>query len=298
MAALAGQEVDLCDGAGPRRVTVAAACRALNVPTSSFYDWKAGRPPSTRDTADAYALDAIIEIHARSRGTYGVRRVHAELALGGHEHVVSRRRVARLMRAQRLQGVHRRRWRHPGARETATWPDHVNRQFVAEGPNRLWVTDITQHRTSCGWVYCAVVLDVYSRRVVGWSIADHLRTELVVDALEMARMHRKPVGTVVHSDRGTQYTSWLFGNRLREASLLGSMGRVASCYDNALMESFFGSMQIELLDRRDWPDRDTLAKAIFEWIEAWYNPHRRHSALGYLSPVEYEHLHTAACTAA
>lgn len=186
MAALAGQEVDLCDGAGPRRVTVAAACRALNVPTSSFYDWKAGRPPSTRDTADAYALDAIIEIHARSRGTYGVRRVHAELALGGHEHVVSRRRVARLMRAQRLQGVHRRRWRHPGARETATWPDHVNRQFVAEGPNRLWVTDITQHRTSCGWVYCAVVLDVYSRRVVGWSIADHLRTELVVDALEMA----------------------------------------------------------------------------------------------------------------
>ncbi|GAB2675029.1 IS3 family transposase [Barrientosiimonas humi] len=211
---------------------------------------------------------------------------------------MSRRRVTRLMRVQRLQGVHRRRWRGPGVRDVATWPDHVNRRFVADRPDRLWVTDITQHRTGCGWVYCAVVLDVYSRRVVGWSIADHLRTELVVDALEMARMHRKPVGTVVHSDRGTQYTSWLFGNRLREAGLLGSMGRIASCYDNALMESFFGSMQIELLDRRDWPTQDDLAKAIFEWIEAWYNPHRRHSALGYLSPAEYETLHAATSTAA
>ncbi|QNI12796.1 IS3 family transposase [Mycobacterium kubicae] len=147
-------------------------------------------------------------------------------------------------------------------------------------------------------MYAAVVLDVYSRRVVGWSIADHLRTELVADALDMARLRRKPVGTVVHSDRGTQYTSWLFGHRLREAGLLGSMGRVASAFDNAMIESFFGSMQIELLDRRTWNTRAELATAIFEYIEAFYNPVRRHSALDYRSPIDYERHHTTTNTAA
>jgi putative transposase len=186
------------------------------------------------------------------------------------------------MRLHSLAGVHRRRWRH-AQRTEAVWPDRVQRRFVADAPDRLWVSDITQHRTGEGWVYAAVVLDVYSRRVVGWSIADHLRTELVIDALDMARWRRKPVGTTVHSDRGAQYTSWLLGNRLREAGLLGSMGKVASAYDNALMESFFGSMQIELLDRRTWLTRAELANAIFEWIEAFYNPTRRHSALDYLS---------------
>ena len=270
-------------------------CRVLRVSRSGYYDWLR-RPPSARDLDDAYLLDTIIDVHAAARGTYGARRVHAELRLG-RALPVGRRRVERLMRCHRLAGVHRRRWRH-GRRAEATSPDRVQRRFVADAPDRLWVTDITQHRTGEGWVYAAVVLDVFSRRVVGWSIADHLRTELVVDALDMARWRRHPAGTVVHSDRGTQYTSWLFGTRLREAGLLGSMGKVACAYDNSLMESFFGSMQIELLDRRTWPTRACLATAIFEWIEAFYNPTRRHSALGYLSPLQFETLHTTQASAA
>jgi putative transposase len=177
------------------------ACRVLGVSRSGYYEW-ATRPPSRRDIADAYLLDAIIEVHSAARATYGVRRVHAELVLG-RSHEVGRRKVARLMACHGLAGIHRRRWRHH-QRAEAVWPDHVQRQFVADAPDRLWVTDITQHRSSEGWVYCCAVLDVFSRRVVGWSIADHLRTELVVDALEMARMRRKPVGTILHSDRGTQ----------------------------------------------------------------------------------------------
>jgi putative transposase len=274
---------------------VAVTCRVLQVSTSGFYEW-VKRPPSARDLADAYLLNTIIEVHAVARQTYGVRRIHAELTLGRRQQV-GRRRVARLMRCHGLAGVHRRRWRH-AQRSEAVWPDHVQRQFTADAPDRLWVTDITQHRSSEGWVYAAIVLDVFSRRVVGWSIADHLRTELVVDALDMARIRRKPVGTVVHSDRGTQYTSWLFGHRLREAGLMGSMGKVACAYDNALMESFNGSLQIEVLDRRTWTTRAELATAIFEWIEAWYNPTRRHSSLGYRSPIEYEALHAATEVAA
>ena len=148
------------------------------------------------------------------------------------------------MRQAGLQGVHHRRWRRSGgSRLPAPFQDHVQRQFVADQPDKLWVTDITQHRTGEGWVYCAAVIDVFSRRCVGWSIADHLRTELVLDAVDMARIRRRPEGTVLHSDRGTQFTSWLFGTRMREAGLMGSMGKVASAYDNALMESFWGSMQ-------------------------------------------------------
>lgn len=154
------------------------------------------------------------------------------------------------------------------------WPDRVNRRFCADRPDRLWVTDITQHRTDEGWVYAAVVMDVFSRRIVGWSIADYLRTELVAGSLDTAPLRRKPQGAVVHSDRGAQYTSWLFGQRLRQAGLLGSMGKVACAYDSSMIESFFGSMQIELLDRRTWHSRAELANAIFEWIEAFYNPVR------------------------
>jgi len=270
-------------------------CRVLKVSRSGYYDW-VSRRPSARDVDDAHLLNVIIDVHAAARGTYGARRVHAELTLG-RRLAVGRGRVERLMRCHRLAGVHRRRWRHPH-RELATWPDRVQRRFTADCPDRLWVTDITQHRTAEGWVYAAVVLDVFSRRVVGWSIADHLRTELVLDALDMARWRRKPAGTIVHSDRGTQYTSWLFGTRLREAGLIGSMGKVACAYDNSLMESFFGSLQIEVLDRRSWHTRSELANAIFEWIEAFYNPVRRHSALGYHSPIGFEQLHTAAPNAA
>lgn len=278
-------------------VPVAVACRVLGVSTSGFYEWR-DRPPSARAVADADLVEVITDIHTASRGTYGVRRVHAELRLGRGTRV-GRKRVERLMRTTGLAGVHRRRWRRQQP-APAVQDDLVNRAFVADAPDRLWVTDITQHRTSEGWVYCAVVLDVFSRRAVGWSIADHLRTELVVDALDMARWRRHPAQgqTVVHSDRGAQYTSWLFGHRLRQAGLMGSMGAVGCAYYNSLMESFFGSMQIELLDRRSWPTRTALGTAIFEWIEAFYNPTRRHSALDYLSPIDYEQQYNAAEDAA
>lgn len=275
---------------------MAVTCRVLQISRSGFYEW-ATRPPSARDVADAYLLDTIVEIHADSRQTYGVRRIHAELRLGLGI-AVGRQRVERLMRLHGIQGVHRRRWRGHRGRDAAVFADLVQREFRADAPDRLWVTDITQHRTGEGWVYAAAVIDVHTRRCVGWSIADHLRTELVVDALDMARWRRKPAGTVVHADRGTQYTSWLFGQRLRDAGLMGSMGKVACAYDNSLMESFWGSMQVELLDRRAWATRAELANAIFEWIEAWYNPRRRHSALGYNSPIEFENLHTTAAGAA
>ena len=163
----------------------------------------------------------------------------------------------------------------------------------------MWCTDITEHPTGEGKVYCAAVLDVFTRQVVGWSIADHMRAELVVDALEMARWRRRPKpGANVHSDRGAQYTSWIFGHRLRAAGLLGSMGLVASSVDNTIIESFWSTMQRELLDRQTWTTRDQLASATFEWIEALYNPVRRHSALGYLSPAAFDALHTATDDAA
>lgn len=268
-------------------VHVAVACRVLRVSTSGYYEWR-GRAPSARELADR-ALRATIEaIHAMSRGSYGVPRVHAELRLGQGIRC-GRKRVARLMRLAGLQGVFRRK-RKRSEPAPAVHDDLVRRRFQADEPDRLWVTDITEHPTREGKVYLAAVLDVFSRRIVGWSIADHLRSELVVDALEMARWRRDPLPgeTVVHSDRGSQYTSWAFGQRLRAAGLLGSMGRVGSAYDNAMMESFFGTLQLELLDRQRWQTRAALAAAIFEWIEAWYNPNRRHSSIDDLSPVEYE----------
>jgi putative transposase len=278
-------------------VLVAVACRVLRVSASGYYEWR-GRPPSQRALADTALTTQIREIHASSRGTYGVPRVHAELRLGRGVRC-GRKRVARLMRAARLQGVYRRRGKH--ARPApAVHDDLVRRRFQADAPNRLWLTDITEHPTREGKVYCACVLDVYSRRIVGWSIADHLRAELVVDALEMARWRRRPPfgQTVLHSDRGSQYTSWAFGHRLRAAGLLGSMGRVGSALDNAMMESFFGTLQRELLDRQTWKSRAELASAIFEWIEAWYNPRRRHTSIANLSPVDYERLPAKAVGAA
>lgn len=278
-------------------VRVAVACRVLRVSTSGYYEWRE-RPPSARAVADQALTTQIQTIHGESRGTYGAPRVHAELRLGCGVRC-GRKRVARLMRAAKLCGTYRRRWRRTCV-EPPVHDDLVQRRFVADAPDRLWLTDITEHPTREGKVYLAAVLDVYARRVVGWSIADHLRAELVVDALEMARWRRRPAPgqTVVHSDRGPQYTSWAFGHRLRAAGLLGSMGRVGSAYDNAMMESFFSTLQRELLDRRTWATRKQLASAIFEWIEAWYNPRRRHTSIGNLSPMVYERLYTAGAHAA
>lgn len=271
-------------------------CRVLGVSRSGYYEWR-GRGSSARDLDDAYLANEIRDVHTASRRTYGAPRVGFELRLGRGLRV-SGKRIARLMRLLGITGIcaARKRQHRPAP---AVHDDLVQRRFVADAPDRLWCTDITEHPTSEGKVYCAAVLDVFSRRIVGWSIADHMRAELVVDALQMARWNRQPQpGTIVHADRGAQYTSWIFGQRLREAGLLGSMGRVASSVDNTMMESFWSTMQRELLDRQHWSTRADLACAIFEWIEGFYNPVRRHTSIDGLAPVEFEHLHNHAATAA
>jgi len=266
----------------------------LNVSRSGYYDW-VGRPASPREQENEYLVKLIERIHTESRGTYGSPRVHAELTLGLGL-AVNLKRVARLMRAAGIQGLYRRRRRGCTVRDLDAEPasDLVNRNFTVNRPDRLWITDITEHPTGEGKLYCAAVMDAYSRLIVGWSIAPHMRTELVTDALGMAILRRQPTGeqTILHSDHGAQYTSWAFGQRLRNAGLLASMGTVGDCYDNSMMESFWGTLQLELLDIKQWQTRDELANAIFEWIECWYNPHRRHSSIGMHSPVTFDTLHT------
>lgn len=267
-------------------------CRRLGVSASGFYAWQRRQTtPSRRAHDDARLTETIRDIHRQSRGTYGAPRVHAELRLG-HSIGVGRKRVARLMRCAGLAGVTRRRRLGCTRRDHAAVvdDDRVGRLFDPDRPDQLWVADITQHRAADGWVYTAVVIDTYSRMVVGWSIADHLRAELVCDALDMAVWRRKPgSGTVHHADHGTQYTSWAFGQRLRAAGLLASMGTVGDALDNAVAESFFATLQTELLDRHVWTSRRQLARGIFDYIETFYNPVRRHSYCGYLSPADYDH---------
>lgn len=274
---------------------IEACCRTMKVSRSAFFAWRQRRANPTPKMVDDIDLgELIVKIHDQSHGTYGAPRVTAELRLGlGRQ--VNHKRVERLMREHGLQGVTRRQRgkRCTRAERGPISDDLVHRQFRPDRPDRLWVQDITQHRTAEGRVYMAVVIDAWSRRVIGWSIADHLRAELVVDALEMARLRRRPEGTTVHSDHGAQYTSWVFGQRLRHAGLLGSMGTVGDALDNAVAESFFASLQCELLDRHHWPTRAGLAQAMFHYVEAFYNPTRRHSTLGYLSPVDYEATHAA-----
>lgn len=272
-------------------VSITLACRTLGVSTSGYYDWVAAQTaPCERRREDLRLRAAIAEIHRASRGTYGSPRVHAELRLGQDVHV-GRKRVERLMRAEGLQGVTRRRRRGLTHRDPKAVPndDLVARHFRPDGPNQLWVADITEHPTAEGRVYAAVVIDAWNRQVIGHSIADHLRAELVVDALDMAcwRQHPEPGQTVHHSDHGTQYTSWAFGQRLRSAGLLGSMGTVGDALDNAVAESFFATLQTELLDRGSWSTRRQLAQAIFEYIEVFYNQQRRHSTLEMRAPITY-----------
>jgi len=233
------------------RFPVSFMCDRLGVSTSGFYEWRRGQAcPCPRRVADGVLVDKIRAIHTMSRRSYGSPRVHAELVLG-EGLGVGRKRVERLMRAHEIVGIHKRR-RGCTRRDPDATPsdDLVKRRFTPEGPNELWVSDITEHSTGTGKVYVAVVLDAWSRRVVGWSIADHIRAELVVDALQMATWRRQPTEgrTVHHSDHGSQYTSWAFGSRLRAAGLLASMGTIGDCFDNAVAESFFGSLQNELLD--------------------------------------------------
>ncbi len=262
---------------------VATVCRVLGVSASGYYAWQS-RPLSARAQADRELLEQIRTIHERSRGTSGAPRIHAELAAQGLH--IGRKRVTRLMQASGLAGVSRCAFvtttrRDPAARPA---PDLVQRLFTADGPDRLWVADITYIATWAGFLFLAVVLDAWSRRIVGWAMAAHLRTELVLDALNMAIGQRRPIQVIHHSDQGCQSASLAFGLRCREVSVRPSMGSVGDAYDNALCESFFASLECELLDRRRFATQVEARLAIFEFIEGWYNPHRRHSAMDYESP--------------
>ncbi len=278
--------------ANQARFRVAAMARVLGVSPSGYYAWRR-RPPSTRTQADAELKARVQSIHRRSRGTYGAPRIHAELTAGGV--AVSRKRVARVMQSAGIAGVSRRRGPRTTRRNVRARPapDRVERRFAAEAPNRLWVADITYIPTLAGFLYLAIVLDVFSRRVVGWAMAGHLRTTLVVEALEMAVAHRRPEAVVHHSDQGCQYTSLAFGARCRERGIALSMGSVGDCFDNAMAESFFATLECELLDRTKLSTHAEARAAVFEFIEGWYNTRRRHSALGYRSPLEFERLHEA-----
>jgi putative transposase len=272
---------------------IATMSRVLGVSASGYYAWRA-RPASRRAQQDGVLLRQIRTAHAASRETYGVPRIWHELREAGV--VVGRDRVARLMRIAGLRGVSRRRFVATTVRDERARPapDLVERQFEAKAANQLWVADITYVPTWAGFLYLAVVLDVFSRRVVGWAMETHLRAELVLAALERAVARRKPGNVIHHSDQGCQYTSIAFGNRCEALGVRPSMGSVGDAYDNAMAESFFATLECELLDRQRFSTQVEARMAVFEWIEAWYNPRRRHSAIGYLSPVEFERRHAKA----
>ncbi len=275
---------------------IATMARVLQVSRTGYYAWL-GRTPSERAQRDAELSARIAASHAASDQTYGAPRVHEDLKDEGYR--VGRKRVARLMRENGLVGVSRRRGPVTTTRRAGDpkGPDLVQRAFTAETPNALWVADITYVPTGSGWLYLAVVLDVFSRRIVGWAMAGHLRTDLVLAALDMAVAQRKPQDVVHHSDHGCQYTSLAFGARCREAGIRPSLGSIGDCYDNAMCESFFATLECELLDRRRFETKADARMALFHFIEAWYNPRRRHSSLGYKSPAAYEQNYHAALTA-
>jgi putative transposase len=267
---------------------VTTMARVLGVSTAGYYAWRE-RPPSASAQADSELLTRVRTIHTTSRHLYGAPRVHAQLRADGERH--GRKRIARLMRAAGLVGAC-----HRGSGPTTTRrgkdarpaPDLVDRKFTADRTNQLWVADITFVPTAAGFLYLAVVLDACSRKIVGWSMANHLRTELVLDALEMAVGQRRPHDVIHHSDQGSQYTSLAFGGRCREVGVRPSMGSVGDAYDNAMCESFFSTLECELLSRRKFVSQAEAKVACFSYIEGFYNPVRLHSAIGYQSPIHYE----------
>jgi putative transposase len=266
---------------------IAPMARVLGVSKAGYYAWLR-RPPSAHAVADAALLKHVRTVHVSSRQTYGAPRVHAALLAEGEKH--GRKRIARLMRDAGLVGACHRQGGPTTTRrkEARPAPDLVDRNFTASGPNQLWIADITYIPTAAGFLYLAVVLDVWSRKVVGWSMANHLRAELVLDALEMAVGQRRPKDVVHHSDQGSQYTSLAFGKRCSEAGVRPSMGSVGDAYDNAMCESFFSTLEAELLSRRRFASQAEARMACFSYIEGWYNPVRLHSGLGYRSPMAYE----------
>jgi putative transposase len=269
---------------------IATMCHTLGVSSSGYYAWTI-RPASKRTIDDAAMTERIRAFHARSRGTYGAPRIHQDLFEEGAH--VGRKRIARLMRLAGLCGVSRRKGCRTTIRgkEVHVIPDLVERNFTATAPDQLWVADITYIPTWAGFLYLAVVLDAFSRRIVGWAMETHLRTELVLDALNMALWRRRPGGVIHHSDQGCQYTSIAFGKRCKDAGVRPSTGSVGDCFDNAMCESFFATLECELLDRQRFRTQAEARMAVFEFLEGWYNPHRRHSGAGNLSPMEYERKH-------
>jgi putative transposase len=270
---------------------VKAMCQVLAVSRSGYYAWRK-RVPSPRTRANQELVAQIRQIHAKSRQTYGSPRVHAALRAQGV--CCNRKRVERLMRLHGIQAKQRRRYkrttqRHP-TRPAA--PNLLARDFTAEKPNQKWVADITYISTFEGWLYLAAVLDIFSRRVVGWSMSQRIKTDLVADALQMA-LNRRETGADLlhHSDRGSQYTSKDYQRLLQQHGITVSMSGVGNAYDNAVMESFFATLKTECVDRR-YATRNQARLAIFEFIEAWYNRQRLHSSLGFLSPHHFESRHS------
>jgi putative transposase len=276
--------------------SVTMMARLLGVSTSGFYAWKV-REPSDRALENEKLLDLVRQFHSESDGNYGRLRITKDLHEGEDDmwHHVGHNRVGRLMRAAGLRGVTRRKecWTTTRDHGVRPAPDLVHRDFVAEAPNQLWVADITYIPTWAGFLFLAVVLDVFSRRIVGWSMANHLRTELILDALEMAIARRKPENVIHHSDQGCQYTSLAFGSRCREAGVRPSMGSVGDCFDNAMCESFFATLECELLNKHRFPTQIAAMPRVFNFIEGWYNTRRRHSSIDYLSPIEFERRYEA-----
>jgi len=273
------------------RYPIAVMCRTLGVSSSGYHAW-AKRPPSRRTAEDERLTVEIRTAHASSAGTYGAPRIHAELGAQGTR--VGRKRVARLMRKAGLAGVSRRRFIATTTRgDGRQAPDLVERKFSAERPDMLWVADITYIPTWGGFLYLAIVLDAFSRRIVGWSFATTLHRRIVLDALDMALWQRRPKDVIHHSDQGSQYTSIEFGRRCREAGVRPSMGSVGDAYDNAMAESFFATLECELLDRHRFRTQAEARHAVFRFIEGFYNRRRRHSSLGYLSPADFERCHHA-----
>ena len=272
-------------------LSVRGMCKALRVSPSGYYDWR-HRPPSARAMANLMLTEAIRKAHKNSDETYGMPRVRAELCEAGH--IVSRKRVASLMRKACIRGVSRRRGftvTTERDRRQRPAPDLVNRRFHAEAPDQLWVADMTYIPTWTGFLYLAVVVDAFSRKVVGWSMGEQMTADLVIAALNMALATRRPDTVIHHSDQGSQYTSIAFGKRCKEMGVRPSMGTVGDAYDNAMAESFFASLECELINRRSWKSKAEARTALFTWIEGWYNPRRRHSALEHLSPINFERKH-------
>lgn len=264
--------------------------RVFKVSASGYYAWR-GRPASLRAARDVDLTRKIRTIHGASHKTYGAPRIHAELK--AESVAIGKKRVARLMSAAGLVGASLRRSvtttkRDPGHRPAN---DLVRRNFFVEKPNELWDADITFVPTLAGFLFLAVVLDAWSRRIVGWAFSADLKTRVVLDALDMALAARKPENVIHHSDQGSQYTSLAFGNRCNNAGVRPSTGSVGGAYDNAMCESFFATLECALLDRNRFRSHSEARMAVFSFIEGFYNPSRRHSALGYLSPIEYERKH-------